>query len=80
MACRIGVNRCILLCIGGGRHVQSMPLNSLLLDATLVVAWLNISSVVSLDILHAEEVLIDAYFFVLGVEDMYIACHLTAYY
>ena len=38
-----------------------MPLNSLLLDATLVVAWLNISSVVSLDILHAEEVLIDAY-------------------
>ena len=48
-----------------------MPLNSLLLDATLVVAWLNISNVVSLDILHAEEVLIDAYFFVLGVEDIH---------
>ena len=49
-ACWIGVNRCIILCIGSGRRVPSMPLKSLLLDATLVVAWLNISSVVSLDI------------------------------
>ena len=47
-----------------------MPLNSLLLDATLLVAWLIISSVVGLNILHAEYLLIDAYVFVLGMEDI----------
>ena len=58
-----------------GGHVHSMPVNSLLVDATLDIGSMAVCSVVS----ACRPVVNRSMLLYIGVEDMYIVCLLIAY-